>query len=255
MNNEPAFPCEWDYIGSSREVANGMTTRDYYAAEPAVEPPSLSPTAGMNIAQRILHVGGRNNAAGYVEFGSIQAVEALVRQVLRDLPPPPPAEQAKPPGMAVQALAGEIVAALLADEKDGGYDLAAGMFGPAFSALVRRWAAAEWNSPPDEPAVETVAVHQVKLDARRWRDIAKDEMQNYIAQGFWETRTLYTSPPPPAEPARTSQDVCTVPLLSDDEVAQCIKDASKGSAINRDGSTSQRIVRSAEQLVRRKAGL
>lgn len=45
-----------------------------------------SPTASMNIAQRILHVGGRNNAAGYVEFGSIQAVEALVRQVLRDLP-------------------------------------------------------------------------------------------------------------------------------------------------------------------------
>lgn len=43
-----------------------------------------SPTAGMNIAQRILHVGGRNNDAGYVEFGSIQAVEALVRQVLRD---------------------------------------------------------------------------------------------------------------------------------------------------------------------------
>lgn len=38
----------------------------------------------MNIAQRILHVGGRNNAAGYVEFGSIQAVEALVRQMLRD---------------------------------------------------------------------------------------------------------------------------------------------------------------------------
>lgn len=45
-----------------------------------------SPTAGMNIAQRILHVGGRDNAAGYVEFGSIQAVEALVRQFIRDLP-------------------------------------------------------------------------------------------------------------------------------------------------------------------------
>ena len=53
------------------------------AQQPLTEP---SPTAGMNIAQRILHVGGRNNAAGYVEFGSIQAVEALVRQVLRDLP-------------------------------------------------------------------------------------------------------------------------------------------------------------------------
>jgi hypothetical protein len=48
---------------------------------PSVQP---SPTAGMTIAQRILHVGGRNNAAGYVEFGSTQAVEALVQQVLRD---------------------------------------------------------------------------------------------------------------------------------------------------------------------------
>ena len=45
-----------------------------------------SATAGMNMAQRILHVGGRNNAAGYVEFGSVQAVEALVRHVIRDLP-------------------------------------------------------------------------------------------------------------------------------------------------------------------------
>lgn len=45
--------------------------------------------------------------------------------------------------MAVQGLAGEIVAALLADEKDGGYDLTAGMFGPNFSTLVRRWGDAE----------------------------------------------------------------------------------------------------------------
>lgn len=33
MNNEPAFPCEWDYIGSSRAAANGMTLRDYFAAK------------------------------------------------------------------------------------------------------------------------------------------------------------------------------------------------------------------------------
>lgn len=50
------------------------------------------------------------------------------------------------PGMAAQALAAEIVEALLADEKDGGYDLTAGMFGPAFSALVRRWAALEYTA-------------------------------------------------------------------------------------------------------------
>lgn len=45
-----------------------------------------SETAGMTLEQRILHVGGRNNAAGYIEFGSVQAVAALVRQVLRDQP-------------------------------------------------------------------------------------------------------------------------------------------------------------------------
>ncbi len=29
----PAFPCEWDYIGSNRAAANGMTLRDYFAAK------------------------------------------------------------------------------------------------------------------------------------------------------------------------------------------------------------------------------
>lgn len=51
----------------------------------SIEDNSKSPTAGMNIAQRIMYVGGRNNAAGYIEFGSIQAVEALIHQVLRDI--------------------------------------------------------------------------------------------------------------------------------------------------------------------------
>ena len=54
---------------------------------PLVEPKdATSPTTGMTIEQRILHVGGRNNEAGYVEFGSVQAVKALVHHVLRDLP-------------------------------------------------------------------------------------------------------------------------------------------------------------------------
>jgi hypothetical protein len=33
----PAFPCEWDYINSSREAANGMTLRDYFAAKASEE--------------------------------------------------------------------------------------------------------------------------------------------------------------------------------------------------------------------------
>ena len=51
---------------------------------PTVVPDKPSQTFGMSMAQRILHVGGRNNSAGYVEFGGVQAVEALVRQALRD---------------------------------------------------------------------------------------------------------------------------------------------------------------------------
>lgn len=71
-------------ITKMRDAVGQMTAT--YLPAPQQE---ASPTAGMTIAQRILHVGGRNNAAGYVEFGSIQAVEALVRQVLRDLKPSP----------------------------------------------------------------------------------------------------------------------------------------------------------------------
>lgn len=29
----PAFPCEWDYIGTTRADANGMSLRDYFAAK------------------------------------------------------------------------------------------------------------------------------------------------------------------------------------------------------------------------------
>lgn len=95
----PTPPDKWRTGTPTAATASGY--RAMLAAAPAAEHPATikknlivgqaaepSPTSDMNIAQRILHVGGRNNAAGYVEFGSIQAVEALVRQVLRDLPQP-----------------------------------------------------------------------------------------------------------------------------------------------------------------------
>lgn len=44
-----------------------------------------SPTAGMNLGDRIAHVGGRTNAQGYIEFGSWMAVDALIQHFLRDL--------------------------------------------------------------------------------------------------------------------------------------------------------------------------
>lgn len=43
-----------------------------------------SPMRGMSLGQRIAHVGGRENAQGYIEFGSPMAVHALIQHVLRD---------------------------------------------------------------------------------------------------------------------------------------------------------------------------
>ena len=50
-----------------------------------MEQPKASETLGMNLGERIKHVGGRENAQGYIEFGSVMAVEALVCHVLRDV--------------------------------------------------------------------------------------------------------------------------------------------------------------------------
>lgn len=50
-----------------------------------IELPEPSPTAGMTLGERIEHVGGRTNAAGYIEFGSPMAVDALIQHALRDV--------------------------------------------------------------------------------------------------------------------------------------------------------------------------
>ena len=44
---------------------------------------ACSPTKGMNLGERIAHAGGRENEAGYIEFGSVMAVDALINHVLR----------------------------------------------------------------------------------------------------------------------------------------------------------------------------
>ncbi|WP_208453756.1 hypothetical protein [Burkholderia gladioli] len=65
--------------------------QDAFGAAPA-DAREPSPTAGMNLGERIKHVGGRENAAGYIEFGSVAAVDALIKQVIRDLPRPSPSD-------------------------------------------------------------------------------------------------------------------------------------------------------------------
>lgn len=70
-------------------------------------------------------------------------------------------------GMATQAVAKEIVDALLADEKDGGFDLTAGLFGRAFSTLVRRFAAVELKLLEIEAQAALIAEYKVmpRVDA------------------------------------------------------------------------------------------
>lgn len=64
-----------DYVRKSRPVAS--------AQDDAKD--ERSDTYGMNLGERIAHVGGRTNAQGYTEFGSPMAVNALIQHVLRDI--------------------------------------------------------------------------------------------------------------------------------------------------------------------------
>ena len=62
------------------------------------EPKPKSATHGMNLGQRIAHVGGRITEKDTVEFGSVMAVKALVHHVLRDTHPQPQADVRVPDG-------------------------------------------------------------------------------------------------------------------------------------------------------------
>ncbi len=74
--------------------------RDALAATPPAQAQEKSATYGMQITDRILHIGGRENAQGYIEFGSVAAVRALVLQVIRDLPGGAPGVAATQPARA-----------------------------------------------------------------------------------------------------------------------------------------------------------
>ncbi|RMX06739.1 hypothetical protein D8I35_09565 [Corticibacter populi] len=76
--------------GESDELSTYLPvgTKLYTRPPRAQTDPTPSPTAGMNLGERILHVGGRNNAQGYIEFGSPMAVYALIHGVLRDMSTP-----------------------------------------------------------------------------------------------------------------------------------------------------------------------
>lgn len=85
----------WHDIYSTAVVKTGRSSRAYDALIKAAPTPPASAqndakdehsdTYGMNLGERIAHVGGRTNAQGYTEFGSPMAVNALIQHVLRDI--------------------------------------------------------------------------------------------------------------------------------------------------------------------------
>lgn len=92
------------------------------------EPAEPSATYGMHFGDRVLHIGGRENAAGYIEFGSVEAVRVLVGQVLRDLPGGAPgfALAATQPTEAARSVLAERARQIAAEgwtpEKDDAYN-------------------------------------------------------------------------------------------------------------------------------------
>ena len=75
-------------MGNAEKCASALRTAIQQAeSEPVAHKPSQP--HGMNLGERIKHVGGRENAQGYIEFGSVMAVRALINQVIRDTHPAP----------------------------------------------------------------------------------------------------------------------------------------------------------------------
>lgn len=88
------------------------------------------------------------------------------------------------PGMAVQALAGEICEALVKDGKTEGYDLEAGMFGTEFSNIVRRMAALEYAHYQALNVQQIAAVNGTGLPACNHIWSSYDDEGNRLPVGY-----------------------------------------------------------------------
>lgn len=71
----PAFPCEWDYIGTNRADANGMSLRDYFAAK-ALAAIIAEPVDGI---QESVAYEMSDNAADLFASCAYQFADAMLR--------------------------------------------------------------------------------------------------------------------------------------------------------------------------------
>lgn len=98
-----------------------------------------SPTSGMNIGERIAHVGGRTREDHCIEFGSVLAVSLLMDHVARDLVGDQPAHSTTPVVRRIEE----------AEEKHGGLRAAARALGidPGYMFRLKN---ADKMNPSDE---------------------------------------------------------------------------------------------------------
>lgn len=139
MNRELGAPKDWDAekdgpCGSLpvfAEVSNG-TMRMTSAWKPSAEE---------------LDALLRGGVVALVIYGTLHPPIAVGTFAPQDVP-----GAFLPPGvgMGAQGLAAEFVQAVASDEQNGGYDISAGLFGPALSALIRRIAAVYLAAPPEK---------------------------------------------------------------------------------------------------------
>lgn len=82
--NNKIIPQSHVVYSNVRTEQTYIKTRSEFIEEMEPYEVPSSPTKGMNLRQRIEHVGGTLNENGTITFGSIMAVDAFVRQILRD---------------------------------------------------------------------------------------------------------------------------------------------------------------------------
>jgi len=128
---------------------------------PILAQPEPSPTHGMTLGDRIAHVGGRVMPHGYIEFGSLMAVNALIQHVLRDvaLPAPDADEDEALRNRLAYLLAGVAVA----------------LKGP--EPALTRWSYADLPEIAAKAMIELEIYRQQagpdRLDAQRWQQWMK----------------------------------------------------------------------------------
>ena len=84
--------------------------------------------------------------------------------------------------------------------------------------------------------------------AAAWEEAAHEHIDDAITEhgieeaGAWSVRPAYLAPSPAREWVG----------LTEQEIAEIVQEAARGAATRRDGTTSQRIARAIEQLLRSK---